>query len=179
MPPARPRRAPRTDARENRARLVESARAAFSADPSASLASIAKAAGVGQGTLYRHFSGREELLLAVHEAEVAGLAEDAGRLLGENEPLEALRLWLERIADGGGRYGRYGRCHPPVLAALELLLAAGRDAGQVRADAGAEDVLILGAFLWEGGGDGAAWRERRGRMLDVLVDGLRGGGGPR
>jgi AcrR family transcriptional regulator len=175
MPPARPRRAPRSDARENRARLVESARAAFRDDPSASLASIAKAAGVGQGTLYRHFSGREELLLAVHESEVAGLAGDAGRLLEEHEPLEALRLWLERIADGGGRYGR---CHPPVLAALELLLAAGRDKGQVRADAGAEDVLILGAFLWEGGRDGAAWRERRRRMLDVLLDGLRGGDGP-
>ena len=215
MPPARPSpsprprpharcapRAPRSDARENRARLVESARAAFLADPSASLASIAKAAGVGQGTLYRHFSGREELLLAVHEAEVAALVEAVPVLLGEHEPLVALRLWLERLADEGGRYGR---CHPPVVAALDRLLAAGKDAGQVRADATAEEVLLLGSSLWETGGasaggggaeagadaesgDGAGTsagavrqerQERRERMLTMLVDGLRAGPGSR
>ncbi|MDQ0790427.1 TetR/AcrR family transcriptional regulator [Streptomyces sp. B3I8] len=238
MPPAHPSprsgphgecaaRASRSDARENRARLVASARAALLADPAASLASIARAAGVGQGTLYRHFSGREELLLAVHEAEVAALVEAVPELLSRHEPLVALRQWLERLADGGGRYGR---CHPPVVAALDRLLAAGRDAGQVRAEATAEEVLLLGSVLWEtgggggpaddpgggsGGGDGAGrgggrdrggvgagagsgagagvgvgagagvgavrlerseFLERRGRMLGMLVDGLRDAG---
>jgi AcrR family transcriptional regulator len=185
MPPARPRRAPRSDARENRARLVESARAAFRDDPSASLASVAKAAGVGQGTLYRHFSGREELLLAVHEAEAAALAGAAPALLEEHEPLLALRLWLERLAEEGGRYGR---CHPQLVDALGRLLAAGRAAGRIRADTTAEEVLLLGSSLWETGGAApgeagpgaeAVLQERRSRMLTLLLDGLRAGAEPR
>ncbi|HUR04804.1 MAG TPA: helix-turn-helix domain-containing protein, partial [Nonomuraea sp.] len=117
-----PRRAPRSDARENRARIIEAGRAVFTDDRSASLQAVAKAACVGQGTMYRHFPDREALLLAVYEEELAALAAAAAHLLSGHEPLEALRLWFERLAtDAHGTHGaspavdaatRPGRHHP-------------------------------------------------------------------
>ncbi|KAA0932980.1 TetR/AcrR family transcriptional regulator [Streptomyces apricus] len=101
-----PRCAPRSDARANRARIVEAGRSVFDGDRSAGLQAVAKAAGVGQGTLYRHFPDREALLLAVYEEEVAALAADAAHLLSGHGPLEALRLWFERLA--AHAHGTYG-----------------------------------------------------------------------
>ncbi|NSL43848.1 TetR/AcrR family transcriptional regulator, partial [Streptomyces sp. 8P21H-1] len=101
-----PRRAPRSDARENRARIVGTARAVFADDPSATLQAVAKAACVGQGTMYRHFPHREALLLAVYRDELEVLVAAAPRLLDAYGPLEALRRWLERLtADGHDGHG--------------------------------------------------------------------------
>ena len=177
-----PRRAPRSDARENRARIIETARAAFTDDASVSLQAVARAAGVGQGTMYRHFPDREALLLAVYREELEALVAAAPRLLHEYGPLEALRLWFERLAaDGAGGRGaslavnaatRAGRYHPPIVAALDLLLEAGKEARQVRPDAEADEVLMLGASLWRAE-SGPVCPDLSGRMLTVIIDGLR------
>ncbi|MFE1794837.1 MULTISPECIES: TetR/AcrR family transcriptional regulator [unclassified Streptomyces] len=179
-----PRRAPRSDALENRARIIEAAHTAFAGDASASLQAIARAACVGQGTMYRHFPDREALLLAVYRDELEALIAAAPLLLHEYGPLEALRRWFERLAADGRATGgaslaveaatRAGRHHPPVVAALDLLLRAGKEAGQVRPDAEAEEVLSLGSCLWRTDG-GTPCPERSTRMLTVIIDGLRTG----
>src|SRR5260370_5217150 len=92
----------RTDARENKGRILEVARDPLAADPEASLNSIAKKAGVGPGTLYRHFPNRESLVLAVYRYDVQQLVDSAPALLKQHQPLEALRLWFDRLA----YYGR-------------------------------------------------------------------------
>src|SRR5580704_12330249 len=88
----------RADAQQNRQRILEAAREAFAASGEASLNSIAKKAGVGPGTLYRHFPSREALVLAVYRYDVQKLADAAAELLSEHEPLRALRLWFDRLA---------------------------------------------------------------------------------
>ncbi|MEV4048466.1 helix-turn-helix domain-containing protein [Streptomyces sp. NPDC049744] len=177
-------RTPRSDARENRARILTVARVLLADDPSASLLSIARAAGVGQGTMYRHFPGREALLVAVHQGEVNALTDKASVLLSAYEPLEALRLWFEHLiaygrsgpgaaaAAGAAAHTGAGRERPPAVAALDLLLKAGKEARQVRPEVEAEDVLLLVSCLWQAQ-DGPAWRERRQRMLTFIIDGLR------
>src|SRR5579875_3063949 len=91
----------RADARENRDRILDVAREAFAADPAASLNSIAKAAGVGAGTLYRHFPSREALVLGVYRKEIDALVARAPMLLARHSPLQALRLWCDRLAESG------------------------------------------------------------------------------
>src|ERR1700731_2700531 len=88
-------RKPRADAVRNRERVLESAKAVFSAGgPDASLEAVARHAGVGIGTLYRHFPTREALFEAVYRREVEHLADLAEQLKGEVAPAEALRRWL-------------------------------------------------------------------------------------
>src|ERR1700760_3359334 len=88
-------RKPRADAARNRERVLQAAKAVFSAGGAdASLEAVAKRAGVGIGTLYRHFPTREELFEAVYRREVEQLGEFAEHLKGETEPVEALRRWL-------------------------------------------------------------------------------------
>ncbi|MEU6821092.1 TetR/AcrR family transcriptional regulator [Streptomyces atriruber] len=181
-PRSRPKR---PDAEVNRARIVEIARASFTAAPDASLHSIAKAAGVGQGTLYRHFPSREALLLAVYRTELEALVAAAPGLLDEHEPLDALRLWLARLAaHGRSRCGasqavEAATCptpgspvHPPVAAALDQLLTACKEARQLRPGADADEVLLLVSFLWKTTG-GSEWQARTERLLGIVVDGLR------
>ena len=88
-------RKPRADAIRNRERVLEAATAVFSAGgPEASLEAVARKAGVGIGTLYRHFPTREALFEAVYRREVQQLSELAEELKGEADPVEALRRWL-------------------------------------------------------------------------------------
>src|SRR5258707_11478418 len=88
-------RRPRADAVRNRERLLEAAKAVFSAGgPEASLEAVARRAGVGIGTLYRHFPTREALFEAVYRREVQQLVELAEQLRSEAEPVEALRQWM-------------------------------------------------------------------------------------
>lgn len=88
----------RSDAQQNRARILSVAREALTEDGNASLNSIAKRAGVGPGTLYRHFPSREALVLEVFRSEVQKLVDWAPELLLTEPPLEALRRWFERLA---------------------------------------------------------------------------------
>jgi AcrR family transcriptional regulator len=177
--------AQRSDAEQNRARILDVAREELAAAADVSLHSIAKRAGVGQGTLYRHFPTREALLMAVYREDVTGLVDAAGTLLAAHEPIAALRLWLDRLAAFGRvKHGLATVLHAatyadlstehyqPVTAAIARLLNAGRDAGVVRDDVEAEDLLLLVAFLWRGD-RGAEWERRSRHLLEIVLDGLR------
>lgn len=182
---ARPQRA---DARRNRDRLLEVAVAAFTRDGlNATLDAIAKEAGVGIGTLYRHFPTRESLVEAAYRNELTKLCESADELLESLPADEAIREWMNRftdylstklgmadvlralIASGGNPYAH---SRDRLLAAIGLLLNAGAEAGTVRSDVEPGDVLasLSGVALTAGQPD---QRAQAGRLLDLLMDGLR------
>ena len=114
-------RKPRADALRNRERVIEAARAVFSAGgPDARLEAVAKAAGVGIGTLYRHFPTREDLFDAVYRHEAQELAALADRLRKEAEPIEALRQWLHAFV-------KFVATKKGMSAALALAIAKDSD----------------------------------------------------
>ena len=146
----------RADARANRDRILEVARVALAADPDASLHSIARTAGVGQGTLYRHFATREALVLSVYRREIDALVELAPALLAEHPPLRAFRTWCDRFAQAGRR--KHGMAaviraamsdqdfqdtYWPMVGAVRRLLEACARSGEMSPVADAEDVLQL------------------------------------
>lgn len=180
--PGRPAR--RADAELNRSRILDAARESLAESGDASMQSIAKRAGIGQGTLYRHFPTREALVLEVHRHDVAELVDAAPALLAEHPPREALRLWLDRLALYGqikrGLAGAFhtathsqlaGEGYGPVINAITLLLDACKEVGAVRADIEAEEVLLLVGFLWRIETDDN-WAVRTARMLDLVMAGL-------
>src|ERR1700753_2365870 len=154
---AEPARKPRADAVRNRERVLEAAKAVFSAGgPDASLEAVAKRAGVGIGTLYRHFPTREALFEAVYRREVEQLGELAEQLKSEAAPVDALRRWLRSsvefvatkkgmssalalAAHGSSDLGAYSLPH--LSKAAGDLLARAVDAGELRDDISAEDLL--------------------------------------
>jgi len=177
-----PRR--RADAIENRARIIEAARAAIANSDETRLNAIAKRAGVGQGTLYRHFPTREALLAEVYRHDVDELVAAAPTLLAAHEPVEALARWFDRVAD----YARVKRgvfaavevgvwrdltAHSlgPIGDALTTLLEAGKAVGTIRSDVDARDVIILIGYLSRL--DEAEWDARARHLLDLVLDGLR------
>ncbi|MDR7276661.1 TetR/AcrR family transcriptional regulator [Catenuloplanes atrovinosus] len=175
----------RADAAQNRERILTAAREELARAADVSMHAIAKRAGVGQGTLYRHFPTREALLLAVYRHDVTELVDAATTLLAETpDPVLALRRWLDRLASFGRvKHGLAGALHAatyadlsaghyrPVVEAIALLLRAGRDAGRIRDDADAEHLLLLVGFLWRGDPDPDRDR-RNGHLLDIVLDGL-------
>jgi AcrR family transcriptional regulator len=174
----------RADAVENRARIIEAARAAITTSDEFKLNAIAKQAGVGQGTLYRHFPTREALLAEVYRQDVDELVALAPRLLAEHEPVAALARWFERVAD-------YARVKRGVFAAVEVavwqdlsehslgpigeaittLLDAGKANETIRPDVDARDVIILIAYLSRL--DESEWDTRARHLLDIVLNGLR------
>jgi AcrR family transcriptional regulator len=165
----------RADARQNRARILEVAAEALARDGDASLNSVAKLAGVGAGTLYRHFPNREALVLAVYRAEVARLADRVPQLLAEMPPLAALRAWFAQLAGyirikqglgdaltAANHAAATAEAYGPVIAAIGTLLAAGEADGSIRAGLDPDDVLLLMGAVWrvpagdEGGPPGRA-----------------------
>ena len=177
----------RADAQQNRERILEAAREALATSGDASLNSIAKKAGVGPGTLYRHFPSREALVLAVYRYDVKQLADAAAKLLADNPPIEALRLWFDRLAHYGIiKHGLadalqaatsdalVGETYEPVINAITLLLQACTDEGSIGAGHDPDDVLLILGFLWRiDPGPGAEAKARR--LLDLLMAGLRAG----
>lgn len=178
----------RADAQRNRQRLVEVAREAFtSGGQKVTLEAIARAAGVGIGTLYRHFPTREALIEAVYRTELGRLCDKASELLDSREPDEALREWMDRFADYMATKREMADALRMVIAsgavtssqareqlstAVRTLIDAGAAAGTLRGDVHAEDVVasILGVFLACGQ---PGQRAQAGRMLDLLMAGLR------
>ena len=180
----------RPDARRNRERLLAAAAEAFATDGiGTSLEEIARRAGVGIGTLYRHFPSRDALVAAVYRREVELLCDPVPELLDEMPPDEALRAWMGRFvgytatkqglgealqaamaSDSALFADSYGR----LAGAIEALVSAAVAAGAVRADARGEDVLrALGAIWMIRSGDD---RQAQGdRVLDLVIDGLRFG----
>jgi AcrR family transcriptional regulator len=174
----------RSDARENQRRIVAAATAAFAESGDASLNEIARRAGVGPGTLYRHFPTREALIVAVYRQEIQALADLAPALLAEHPPVQALRLWLDQTARYGQlKYGASAVIHAATSAGLETeayglvigaitaLLAGGREAGLLRPDVDPDDFLLLISFLWRipPGPDAEA---RAARMIDLVLQGI-------
>lgn len=150
----------RADAQANRDRILDVARDAFAADPAASLNAIAKAAGVGAGTLYRHFPSREALLVGVYRKEIDALVRLAPDLLAKHPPLQALRLWCDRFV----RFGevKHGvadtlssaisekdlkETYQPMVGAVRQLMEACERQGAIHSGVHPEDVLTLLALL--------------------------------
>lgn len=151
----------RADARTNRDRILRVAREALTADPTASLNSIGKMAGIGAGTLYRHFPSREALVLGVYHSELAALAEIVPTLLEEHKPLQAFRMWCDRVAEFGRlKHGvanllpvansdlETRKTYAPIIEAVRKLIKACESSGEIDAGADAEDFLLLLGLLW-------------------------------
>ncbi|MEH0433626.1 TetR/AcrR family transcriptional regulator [Streptomyces stelliscabiei] len=181
----RPMSAParRRDATQNRTRILQAARAALAESDHVRLSEIAKRAGVGQGTLYRHFPNREALLAEVYRRDVDELVAAASDLLAEHQPLEALRHWLDRVIDyaeikrgvlaaleAAAWQDVVAHSHNPIEGALAHLLDAGKGAGSIRADVDAHGVLLLMAYL--GRLDRDEWDSRARSLMNVILDGL-------
>jgi len=181
-------RTQRADAVRNRERLLKAANAVFSAGgPDASLEAVAKRAGVGIGTLYRHFPTREALFEAVYRHQVEQLAELAEQLKSEPEPAEALRRWLrsnvEFVATKKGMSAALAlAAHSSselaaysldrLTKALGALLDRAIAAGEIRADVSAKDILraFVGMCYMN---DQPGWQASVLRLVDVFVDGLQ------
>ena len=178
----------RADAQRNRDRLLDAAVRAFSQDgPDVTLDAIAKDAGVGIGTLYRHFPTRAALVEATYRNELARLCDAAADLLQTMPPDEATRIWMDRfvdymttkrgmadalravIASGGNPYAQ---SRDRLTAAITTLLHAGAAAGTVRSDIEPGDVLASLSGISLAAGE-PAQRDQARRLLDLLMDGLR------
>lgn len=180
----------RADAARNIDALLEAAKAGFAASAvDVPMREIAARAGVGVGTLYRHFPKRSDLIQAVFRREVDGCADAGESLVAQHEPLEALTRWLLRFTDfvatkrglaaalhsGDPTYDALpgyftGRLGPTLQALLDNAAAC----GEVRADADAEELLTAVSRLCIPGpvDDGS---QHSHRMVRLLVDGLRFG----
>jgi AcrR family transcriptional regulator len=181
-------RKPRADAVRNRERVLEAAKAVFSAGgPEASLEAVAKRAGVGIGTLYRHFPTRESLFEAVYRREVEQLGELAEQLKSAMDPVDALRRWLrsnvEFVATKKGMSAAlalavqsgselHAFSFERLTKAIGSLLDRAVTAGEIRADISPEDLLraLIGMCYMH---DQPGWQSTALRLLDVFVDGLR------
>jgi AcrR family transcriptional regulator len=186
--PAMRTRKPRADAIRNRERVLEAAKVVFSqGGPEASLEAVARQAGVGIGTLYRHFPTREALYEAVYRREVEQLVELAKQLSIEAAPVEALRRWMRAnvefvatkkgmaaalalVAHGSSDLVAYSldRLTKAVGELLERAVAL----GEVRDDIAPEDLLrtLVGMCYAH---DRPDWQAKVLRLVDVFVDGLR------
>ncbi len=174
----------RADAAGNRARIITAARAAIANGGEVKLNAIARQAGVGQGTLYRHFPTRDDLLAEVYREDVGELVAAAPALLAAHEPLTALARWLDRVADyaqvkrgvfaaveAGVSQGLAAHSLGPIGEALTWLLDAGKADGTIRPDVDARDVILLIGYLTRL--EQGEWDARSRHLLQVILDGLR------
>jgi len=186
--PANRTRKPRADAVRNRERLLEAAREVFSAGGAeASLETVARAAGVGIGTLYRHFPTREALFEAVYRREVQHLADLAGQLKKEAQPVDALRRWMHSnvkfVATKKGMSAAlalaayknsklFSSSFDQLTRAVGGLLDRAIATGEIRDDVSPEDLLrtLVGMGYTH---DQPGWQKSVLRLVDVFVDGLR------
>jgi AcrR family transcriptional regulator len=187
-------RAARADATRNRDQLLAVATRMFgSADTEPSMRAIAREAGVGIATLYRHFPTRESLVDAVYRDQVGRLTTGARELLGELPPAAALRRWMDLFGDWiatkngmldtllamieSGEIA-HARTRAELLAAITTILDAGRAAGDLRSDVTAEDVAasLIGIFTVAPRPGRKATADR---LLKLLMDGLRPPAGSR
>ncbi len=182
-----PPRRQRSDAKRNVLALLEAAKSVFAGTGvDAPAKEITDLAGVGVGTLYRHFPRRSDLIAAVVQHQIDECVEAAAALGTTLEPWEALTTWLRRFTEFvGTKRGlatalhsgdpafddlpRYFMAH--LEPALERLLGAARTSGQVRAEVTARDILLTVALMCQPvPGEGQPFNER---MIRIFVDGLR------
>lgn len=184
-------RATRADAARNREQLLEVATRLFaSAEGQPSMRAVAREAGVGIATLYRHFPTRESLVEAVYRDQVVRLTNGARELLVDAAPAVAMRRWMDLFGDWiatksgmrdtlltvieSGAVG-HARTRDELLGAISAILAAGRAAGDLRADVTAEEVAasLIGIFTVAHPPHQPGQAVTADRLLDILLDGLR------
>ena len=185
-----PVRSLRADAQRNRDKLLLAATEAFAQQgEDVPLEHIAGRAGVGIGTLYRHFPSREALVCAAYRNEVDALCTAAEDLLSSMPADQALRAWAERFADyiaakramaealrsaAASSSPLFAETRERICDSLRLLLESGAAAGTLRADVDPRDVMRVINGIWYLP-EGPEWRADVGRMLDLVIDGLRYG----
>ncbi|MFE2294723.1 TetR/AcrR family transcriptional regulator [Streptomyces sp. NPDC059452] len=179
----------RSDALRNRERILHVAMAELTQRPDVPLSTIARKAGVGQGTFYRNFPHREALVLELYRYEMQQVADAAAELLAARAPERALREWMDRLArfamakagladairlvtSAPGGPARPGPA--PVLDAAGTLLRANEEAGTIRPGVTPDDFFLAIAGLWQID-PREDWQPRAARLLDLVMDGLRAG----
>jgi AcrR family transcriptional regulator len=186
--PTPPPRRPRADAQRNRELILDAAKRVFTRDgAAASLDEIARLAGIGPGTLYRHFPTRDALIEAVYRSEVEKLAAAASRFAATLSPLEALRAWMnlfidhvagkllivpamDTVAGGSSRLfiSSRGQIHAAFLSLGQRAVAS----GDLRPNTDPNDLLraLIGIFhtTYEPG-----WEQTARRLVDILIAGSR------
>src|ERR1700735_3854934 len=181
-------RKPRTDAQRNRERILEMAKEAFTrSGANASLDDIAKEAGVGAGTLYRHFPSREALIEAVYRTEVKKLAEAERSFAETMPPIEALRAWMTLFVDYiaakkiiapvlntllGEASKVFESTHTQIWDAIRALVKRAIKSGDIRRDLDPIDLLraLIGVSNVATGPD---WQQSAKRLVDILITGSR------
>jgi AcrR family transcriptional regulator len=182
------RRKPRTDAQQNRERILEMAKEAFArSGASTSLDDIARQAGVGAGTLYRHFPTRDALLEAVYRTEVEKLASAERKFAQTMPPIEALRAWMLLFVDYiaakhiiapalntvvGGPSKLYEASRGQLSGAIEALVKRAIQSGEIRRDLDPFDLLraLIGVSNVASSPD---WQQSAKRLVDILITGSR------
>jgi AcrR family transcriptional regulator len=187
--PAQPvARRPRADAQRNRERILEVAKEAFTkSGANVSLDDVAKQAGVGPGTLYRHFPTRDALLEAVYRTEVGKLAAAEQKFAETMAPVEALRAWMLLFVDYiaakqiiapalntlvGGPSKVYESTRDLIQGAINKLVKRAIDSGDIRSDLDPFDLLraLIGVSNVASGPD---WPQSAKRLVDILILGSR------
>jgi AcrR family transcriptional regulator len=181
-------RKPRADAQRNRERILEVAKEAFTrSGADASLDDIAKQAGVGAGTLYRHFASRDELLEAVYRTEVEKLAAAEQKFAETMLPIEALRGWMFLFVDYiatkkiiapalntlvGGASKVFEASHAQIWEAIRALVKRAIRSGDIRKDLDPLDLLraLIGVANVASSPD---WQQSARRLVDILITGSR------
>lgn len=181
-------RKPRSDAQRNRERILESAKEAFTRfGADASLDDIARQAGVGAGTLYRHFPTRDALIEAVYRSEVEKLAAAQRRFAEALPPIEALRTWMLLFVDHiaakqiiapalnsvvGGPSKLYEGSRGLIQGAIDALVKRAIKSGDIRKDLDPFDLLraLIGVSHVA---SGPGWQQSARRLVDILITGSR------
>ena len=181
-------RKPRIDAQRNRERILEVAKEEFSREGAdARLDEIAKRAGVGAGTLYRHFPTRDALIEAVYRSEVEKLVAAQQKFAATMPPMEALRAWMLLLVDYiaakhiiapalnavvGGASKLYQGSRSQIQGTMETLVQRAKNSGDIRRDVDASDLLraMIGVSLV---GSGPDWQQSAKRLVGILIEGSR------
>lgn len=176
----------RADAERNRHLLLEAAKSAFAADgPDTSLEEIARQAGVGIGTLYRHFPNRDALLADVYRHALKQLADAAPVLAAKEPPLEALRSWMQLFVDhiatkkviapalqrmAGGTSELYAGTMDQITKAMNLLISRAVASGDIRLDIEPFDILRAVISVAD---ERPGWQKTAKQLIDVMLQGLK------
>ncbi|MDQ7249163.1 TetR/AcrR family transcriptional regulator [Dongia sedimenti] len=183
-------RKPRADGERNRQRLLDAAKASFAkSGATTSLEEVARTAGVGIGTLYRHFPTRDALVEHVYRDALERLAVDAERLMKDETPLEALRQWLLLFVDyiatkklmhdllatlAGGAAALQAQTKPRLENAITSLVDRAKASGDIKSDVAPFDLLFaIGGLAYMG--TGSEWESRGRKMVDILIAGVKRG----
>ncbi|HEY3737646.1 MAG TPA: helix-turn-helix domain-containing protein [Jatrophihabitans sp.] len=180
----------RADAQRNRALLLDAARRTFAErGTDASLEEVARRAGVGIGTLYRHFPTRADLVAGVYSSEVENLCNTADVLLATHAPDMALQEWMGGFIDYvevkrglvgalktllGEESPFFQQTRTLLNATMAKMVSTAVEAGSIRADADPDDLLRgVGGFCTFNVTEG--WQDQARRLVGILMDGLRAG----